>query len=164
MNGFFCNFMKSNQMKNKYVIVLLVGILFSCKKEEKRVVDDNPKPEVQEVSTKECYQFIQGKDTIQASFLLQSQSVSGDLMYHFFEKDKNNGTIVGTIKGDTLVADYTFMSEGKESVREVAFLRKDSLLVEGFGESVAKDGKMIFKDRKALKFTSNMVLKAIPCK
>jgi hypothetical protein len=39
-------------------------------------------------------------------------SVVGNLCYRFFEKDKNDGTVIGKLQGDTLIADYTFMSEG----------------------------------------------------
>jgi hypothetical protein len=35
-----------------------------------------------------------------------NQIASGKLSYKFFEKDKNEGTLVGEIKGDTLFADY----------------------------------------------------------
>jgi hypothetical protein len=34
-------------------------------------------------------------------------SVVGNLCYRFFEKDKNDGTVIGKLQGDTL-ADYTF--------------------------------------------------------
>lgn len=152
-------------MRNKILLATVVlSVLFSCKKAEEPVVEDNPKPEVQEVEAKECYEYVQGNDTIQATLLVQSQTVSGDLVYKIFEKDKNVGTIVGTLQGDTLIADYTFNSEGKESVRQVAFLRKNKSLVEGYGDSEEKEGKMVFKDTKTLNFSSNMVLNEIPCK
>ncbi|WP_395066383.1 hypothetical protein [Flavobacterium sp.] len=151
-------------MKKKIlVMVVFCSLFFSCKKAETKV-DNTPSTQVQEVATKECYEYVQGKDTIQANLLVQSQTVSGDLIYKIFEKDKNSGTITGKIVGDTLIADYAFMSEGKKSIREVAFLRKNKSLIEGYGESEEKEGKMIFKDKKKLNFTANMVLNEIPCK
>jgi hypothetical protein len=151
---------------NKRILALaLVSVVFfSCKKTEETVVEDNPKPEVQEVATKECYEYVQGNDTIQANLLVQSNDVSGELTYKLFEKDKNSGAIIGTIHGDTLIADYTFMSEGVSSVRQVAFLRKNKSLIEGFSESEEKEGKMVFKDLKKLNFSENMILNLIPCK
>lgn len=152
-------------MKNRILVLALVSVVFfSCKKAEETVVEDNPKPEVQEVATKECYEYVQGNDTIQASLLVQSGTVNGDLTYKLFEKDKNIGTIEGIINGDTLVADYTFMAEGATSIRQVAFLRKNKSLIEGFGESEEKEGKMVFKDLKKLNFSENMVLNEILCK
>ena len=144
-------------------MVVSCSLFCSCKKAETKV-DNSPSKQVQEVATKECYEYVQGKDTIQATLLVQSQTVSGDLIYKIFEKDKNTGTITGTIVGDTLIAHYSFMSEGQKSIREVAFLRKNKSLTEGYGESEEKEGKMVFKDKKKLNFTANMVLNEIPCK
>ncbi len=152
-------------MKNKILVLALVSVLFfSCKKDEEIVVDENPKSQVQEVATKECYEYVQGNDTVQANLLVQSNDVSGELTYKLFEKDKNSGAIIGTIHGDTLNAEYTFMSEGTSSVRQVVFLRKNKSLVEGFGESEEKEGKMVFKDKRKLNFSENMVLNEISCK
>ncbi|MES2746864.1 MAG: hypothetical protein V4648_00705 [Bacteroidota bacterium] len=152
-------------MRNRILVMMSVSLVFfSCKKAEETVVEDNPKPQVQETATQECYEYVQGNDTIQASLLVQSNTVSGDLTYKLFEKDKNSGTIAGTLKGDTLVADYTFQSEGTTSVRQVAFLRKNKSLIEGYGESEEKESKMVFKTNAKLNFSENMILNEIPCK
>lgn len=154
-------------MKNKLLWLALVSAtFFSCKKKEEQLSTDELKSEMPQgavPSTKECYEYVQGKDTIQANLLVQSDNVSGALTYKLFEKDKNSGKIAGTIAGDTLLAEYTFMSEGKESMRQVVFLRKNRMLLEGFGESEEKDGKMIFKSMKNLNFTSSLQLLEVPC-
>lgn len=151
-------------MKNNVlVLVVFSSLFFSCKKIEPKV-ENTPIPLEIEAVTKECYEYIQGKDTIQANLLVQSKAVTGDLIYKIFEKDKNVGTIIGTISGDTLIANYTFISEGQKSEREVAFLRKNKSLIEGYGESEMKDNKMIFKEKQKLNFTGNIVLNEIPCK
>ena len=85
------------------------------------------------------------------------------MVYNFFEKDKNSGTVSGMFKGDTLYADYTFQSEGTSSVRETVFIKKGNTLVEGFGEITEKDNKQIFKDKKALKFDESVVLNKVEC-
>lgn len=155
-------------MKNKILVLALVsGIFFSCKKKEEQLSTDELKadvPQEQAAALKECYEYTQKKDTIQANILVQGNNVSGDLIYSLFEKDKNTGTITGTINGDTLVADYKFVSEGKESVRQVVFLRKNKTLLEGYGESEEKDGEMVFKSMKDLNFTSSLQLLEVPCK
>lgn len=38
--------------------------------------------------------------------------VTGSLAYQFYEKDKRKGALEGVLNGDTLVADFKFMSEG----------------------------------------------------
>lgn len=88
--------------------------------------------------------------------------MTGHLTYDFYEKDKNEGTIAGELNKDTLIADYTFRSEGTTSIREVAFLITDAGLTEGYGELVAAGDKMVFKNRHALSF-SNTILKKMTC-
>ena len=81
--------------------------------------------------------------------------VSGILVYELKEKDRNKGTIKGTMNGDTLIANYTFQSEGTESIRQVAFLMKDKQLIEGYGESVTEGTISKFKNVNTLSFTSD---------
>ena len=89
--------------------------------------------------------------------------VTGNLTYKLFQKDKNEGTLQGTIKGDTLIADYKFMSEGTESVREVAFLKKGNDFIEGYGAAEEKNGGMIFKNANTINYSSNVILKPVEC-
>ena len=68
--------------------------------------------------------------------------VTGTLSYKFYQKDSNKGEFEGTLKGDTLLADYTFMSEGTQSVRQVVFLIKGETAIEGYGDIEEKDSKL----------------------
>jgi hypothetical protein len=110
-----------------------------------------------------CYSSVVKKDTVLLNALVYGDSIRGSLGYKLYEKDQNNGSILGTMQGDTLRAMYTFVSEGSESVREVVFLKKDTLLVEGYGELKDDKGKVIFEDIKNIKF-SGIVLQKVPCK
>jgi len=89
--------------------------------------------------------------------------VEGNLSYGFKEKDNNKGTIAGMMYGDTLIADYHFMSEGTTSVREVAFLVSGNTATEGYGDMEDKNGKMVFKDAHALTFGKGVVMNKVPC-
>lgn len=151
-------------MKNRIILGLLIGCLFTACKKTEKVIDEQPKPQVQPTATNECYKYVKGKDTITASLIIDAQKVSGNLVYNLYEKDTNTGTILGTIKGDTLLADYTFQSEGQESIRQVIFLRKGKILTEGYGESKQEGNKFVFLNPKAIQFTSNTVLKEVSCK
>ncbi|MCJ8163401.1 hypothetical protein MKJ04_01005 [Pontibacter sp. E15-1] len=113
-------------------------------------------------SVTSCYQYLQGNDTVSLRLVQTGLLVTGDLTYNLFEKDKNRGTIKGAFAGDTLFADYTFQSEGMESVREVAFLKQNSALAEGYGEIKEIDGKMRFTDKSQLSF-EHVQLRIIPC-
>ncbi|MES2575447.1 MAG: hypothetical protein V4572_10930 [Bacteroidota bacterium] len=150
----------------KYVTIastVLIALFVSCKKEQevpvlrKAVV-------VEKNLSKECYLGIINKDTFSMSLEIKGNEISsGELNYNFFEKDKNEGTLAGELKGDTLFADYTFTSEGVSSVREVAFLKKGNTYTEGFGDIVENNGKVVFKNAKQLKF-GKLVLSKVDCK
>lgn len=111
-----------------------------------------------------CYQYINNRDTATLSFKQDGKNVSGSLGYNLYEKDRNAGTISGLAKGDTIIADYTFQSEGKKSVREVVWLRKGETLVEGFGDVADSNGKTKFKDINKLSFGDAMIFTKTACK
>lgn len=115
------------------------------------------------VNNTTCYAFQSATDTVLLTLAEAAPNVSGNLVYAYSGKDKNSGTITGTMKGDTLLADYTFLSEGKSSVRQVAFLKKGEGFVEGYGDAKQEGDKMVFKNTGALKFGNTMVLQKRPC-
>jgi len=111
----------------------------------------------------ECYENINGKDTVFLSIFSQSKVITGSLVYNYYEKDKNSGTIKGNMYGDTLIADYIFNSEGVTSTREVAFLKRESAFIEGYGDMQEEGGKMVFTNRNNLSF-SGKPLRMVNCK
>lgn len=155
-------------MKTKVLVLGMIISLAACnKKAEDTQVVTEPEMEKPEITApaKDCYEYANGKDTIQLSFATTNgNNVSGDLKYAWFEKDSNKGTLSGMFKGDTLYADYTFQSEGTTSVRETVFLRKGDMLLEGFGDITEKGNKQVFKDKKSVKFDEKMALKKVACK
>jgi len=89
--------------------------------------------------------------------------VTGKLSYQFFDKDSNIGEFDGRLYGDTLLADYKFMSEGKLSTRQVILLIKDSVATEGYGDMEEKEGKMVFKNTNDITFGKGLILKMVEC-
>lgn len=152
------------------VLLLMVVAETSCNNEPLKVAEvtstaDTTKPVKNSIMILQstCYASIKGRDTVNLKIEKFPNIVTGNLSYNYYGKDYNKGTIDGTLKGDTLVADYSFMSEGKSSVRQVAFLISDSSLIEGFGSVEEKEGKMVFKDLKTLNFKIGTRLHKIPC-
>lgn len=135
------------------VFALLMSLLVSCKKakSEEIVAGEPENPEVKKPIS-ECYVAVLKKDTISLTISLNGRKVAGDLSYKFFEKDSNSGIITGTMKGNTLIAEYTFQSEGRTSIRQVAFLKQGDTFIEGYGDVIDDNGKMKFKDIKQLHF------------
>ncbi len=110
-----------------------------------------------------CYGYANKKDSVFLHANIGDSSVTGNLYYNFYEKDKNSGSITGKMEGDTLIANYTFMSEGKSSVREVAFLLTDSTAKEGYGEMQQQNDKMIFINAHHISFNNPVILHKQKC-
>lgn len=110
-----------------------------------------------------CYRSITGKDTFNLKVETFPNVVTGSLTYNFFEKDKSSGELEGYLLGDTLVANYSFMSEGQRSVRQVVFLIKDGEATEGYGDMEEKEGGVVFKDFRKVDFSKGLVLKEVSC-
>ena len=111
----------------------------------------------------QCFAKMSANDTVVLRFITNDTLVQGSLTYRYNEKDKNEGTITGVLRGDTLIADYNFISEGINSVRQVIFLKRNNRFIEGFGNVVDDHGKMVFENTAALKFDESLTLQAIDC-
>jgi hypothetical protein len=110
-----------------------------------------------------CYQYAANKDTIRLQMNQAGEKVSGTLLYSLYEKDRNQGIIAGTLKGDLLLADYTFQSEGMTSVRQVAFKRKGNGWVEGYGDIITKNDTVSFRNADSLRFDNTSELGEVAC-
>ena len=110
-----------------------------------------------------CFLRVQNGDSLFLQIRREGDRVTGKLQYKNFEKDSNIGTILGQMLGDTLLADYTFNSEGVESVRQVAFLFDGTNFSEGYANMQEKEGKSIFTERGKLNFSGGEKLKPIVC-
>lgn len=152
--------------KRIFFIVPGLIFIFSCNNNEKKVENNVQESELKEEindSPANCYKYADSNDTISLKVIRIGQSITGTLIYNLKEKDKNTGTIQGSMKNDLLVADYTFMSEGIQSVRQVVFKSKDKSFVEGFGEIYSGNNKMLFKNLDSLKFNDSIKLTEVPC-
>jgi hypothetical protein len=131
--------------------------------------NDTPKnttttgPIAVEDTAQQCYYYITPKDMVSLRFRVTSKVITGNLNYAFAEKDRNTGMIKGHMNGDTLIADYTFMSEGVQSVREVAFLKTGDTFTEGYGEMKEENNKLCFMNLKTIRFDSQVVLSKMDC-
>lgn len=151
-------------MKKRVITVVFFSILISCKKEAPTAIEtqDATLSPKEVAVAQEWYQGVLGKDTITLMLSRkENQVLSGNLRYQFFEKDNNQGTLTGEIKGDTLFLEYRFMSEGMTLIREVAFLKQGDIYIEGYAETQEKDGIIRFKNRKSLEFNSAIHLEPV---
>lgn len=149
----------------KIITILLLAVaLGSCnfeKKETEQAKTDAPGPK--KVTSINCYRYASQTDTILLKTIPIGNAVTGTLVYKLKEKDKNEGTIQGTMKGNMLLADYSFMSEGMQSTRQVAFKLEGNAFVEGYGDISIENDKVSFKNPDSLTFNTTMKLVEIDC-
>jgi len=161
--GANCNFERiqtSLIMRNYALVLCFVVLACACNNQT-----DEKKPVDATISSgASCYQWTNNKDTVTLSISEMNGNISGTLIYSFFEKDRNTGTLTGELKDDLLVADYSFISEGTASVRQVAFKRQGDEWIEAHGEAEEKDGKTVFKNLDSLDFSNPIILKKSSCK
>ncbi|SER33379.1 hypothetical protein [Pedobacter rhizosphaerae] len=157
-------------MKN-LVSIISACLLFitACQsnsvKEAKSKIDSTiTSGETNNTSASECYQYLKNRDSAFLTLKIDGDQFTGALSYNLFEKDKNAGNIAGIVKGDTLIAEYTFQSEGSSSTRQVAWLKQGDRLQEGFGDVEEVDGKTRFKNTSTLKFGEALVFSKTSCK
>ena len=110
-----------------------------------------------------CYKYAGKNDTITLKIINGGDSITGSLIYKLKEKDTNKGTIVGVMKGDILIADYTFMSEGILSVRQVVLKQEGNGFIEGYGKIVTGNKRSFYKNIDSLYFNNVIKLIENPC-
>jgi len=132
----------------------LIPIFLSC---------NNQEQEPAKTEKLNCYSYTNNKDTAMLNTVLTNGQLTGTLIYNLFEKDKNIGTIQGVMKGDLLIADYTFNSEGVQSVRQVAFKKSGNTFIEGYGMTETKNEKTIFVNTDSLIFNNSIVFTEVDC-
>ncbi|QMU26499.1 hypothetical protein [Adhaeribacter radiodurans] len=148
-----------------FILAASFSLLMSCQSEQKMNTTENTAVKASNNQlTSSCYQYSSSQDSVLLHLNPVGDSMIGELIYAFAEKDLNTGSIAGQMKGDTLFADYTFLSEGQISVREVAFLKKDQTWLEGYGEVTTNGQKATFTNKAALNFDNTVLLKPVTCR
>lgn len=111
-----------------------------------------------------CYQMVIEKDTAIMNISITGDSVSGQLAYNRFEKDRNEGDFTGNIfPNDEIKVWYKFKSEGTISVRQSVFKIKGNALAEGYGDVVMQHDTVVFKFPTALNYEENHLFRKVNC-
>jgi len=156
-------------MKKIAILFFTALTLLNCKKKEEKTENISPQEGTSEEKKPDSlvmgrYLFDDGKNKITFEIIENGKEIKGNptneikgfLTYELAEKDKNSGNFTGKFNDGILLGKYTFQSEGKESIREVAFKVDGDKLIEGYGD-LNEDGTA-FKDVTKLNFTSKMPL------
>ncbi|WP_313258888.1 hypothetical protein [Sphingobacterium sp.] len=152
-----------NIAKSLFVVPVLVLSMSACNNSGQEAKDNKENDAVADEWTASelagKYVFDENGDTILLDLKSQNDSLIGPLSYNFQEKDKNHGEFRGVIKDSLLVGEYSFMSEGVNSVRETVFGIVPEGLIEGFGDVEEIDSKFVFKNMDSLRFDHGMILR-----
>ncbi|HQS04976.1 MAG: hypothetical protein B7X86_07250 [Sphingobacteriales bacterium 17-39-43] len=145
-------------------ILILAVLLASCNTQVKET-ETNTSAIVDKKNTAatNCYLYAGLSDTVSMNLTHLGDSITGYLVYNFKEKDKNTGTINGRMNGNILIAEYTFLSEGIQSCRQVAFKLEGDKFIEGYGESYSRNDRFFFKYPDSLNFDSSYKLRETDC-
>lgn len=153
-------------MKKLIVLSFVALTMLNCKNKEQKT--ENPNATAPEVAKETatpldlgCYVFDDGKNKVSLEITENGKEIKGNLTYALAEKDKNSGNFTGELNEGILIVNYTFQSEGSESIRQVAFKVDGDKLIEGYGE-LNNEGTA-FKDLKSINFTSTMPLTKTDC-
>lgn len=141
-------------MKNLGLFCLLLACigLESCNKKPKEV-------EVKEVAEKptsvQCYKALYEKDTIELKVnTLSTGKITGDMVMKVFNKAEKVGTIAGEFRGDTLFADYSFVSGKDKAIYKnpMALLKRNNELILGNGKIETYLGASYFAKGQPIDF------------
>jgi hypothetical protein len=153
---------------NRSILILsaaaFIAVACQSKTTEEKIDSLAKSPDTVASQSKACYAYRKNRDTVTLSYTVAGNTIAGEFSNNLFEKDKNSGQINGIIKGDTIIADYTAKGEGVTSVRQVVFLKKGDQLLEGYGDTEEKDGKMVFRKINELKFINAVGMTVVDCK
>ncbi len=148
----------------KVINIIFLSLLISCNAQQEDAKKQGvQQPDAKTTSPINCYRYATEADTVILKVVHIGESITGTLVYKLKEKDSNKGTIQGAMRGNILVADYTFMSEGIQSIRQVAFKLEGTTFIEGYGDSFNENEKMKFKNLDSLTFSSTIKLAEIAC-
>ncbi len=134
--------------------------IFSCRNQQHGSTTNKA---VTKTSLLNCYRYINSSDSFFLQTISANGNITGTLVYNFHEKDRSKGTIQGRMDGELLIADYSFYSEGVQSVRQVAFKKNGNAFIEGYGDAEDKNGKSIFKNIDSLNFNHSTIFHEIDC-
>jgi len=153
-------------MNLQLIVAFILLSTFSASvshEENNQLGESKSKDALKKTSPINCYRYTSKSDTILLKVIHIGEAITGILVYNLEGKDKNKGTIQGRMRGDLLIADYTFMAEGISSIRQIAFKLKDSVFIEGNGETEVHENKIRFKNTDSIKFNDSIKLIEIPC-
>lgn len=139
----------------KFPLVFLLGasLLTACGEKQAQQATDNTAVNQTSSSAATCYSRLDNQDLTVVQLTQDRDKVSGYYAWEPYEKDGAHGSFEGINKDGMITADHTYMIEGSIQTDEVYFKLDGDKLLEGVGEMMDENGKMVAKSIDALQFT-----------
>lgn len=137
------------------IFIILVGVLIYLtknidSKKSQDVIDQN-NDLVDSNGIVGCYVMTYNQDVYTMDIkMYEGEIVTGLLHFNNYQKDSSKGDFIGTYKDEIILADYSFQSEGMNSVMQVAFKKFGDDFVRGYGP-LSEDGTK-FTDVSLIEF------------
>jgi hypothetical protein len=157
-------------LKNLVILTIIVAAGCTAETDKKESENATPQP-IDSIAIKSadavtkidgCYMQVLKRDTFTASLQQNGNFITGKMSFDNYEKDASSGNISGKREGDILKLNYTFMSEGMNSVMELYFKHKDGVLLRGTGDMGNKGDTAYFKNPGQVKY-EDAGLKKVDC-
>ena len=150
-------------MKNAFkvtiviLVILIMGASVFYLKEMSGPIVEQPPISV-EKSEVGCYEVQLGKDLYSLAILSQAgEAFEGTLRFKNFQKDSSSGPYKGTYIDGILFGEYSFQSEGMDSVIQVIFRKSEDGFVRGYGKMNAAGDR--FANLNNITYDSSAVFK-----
>jgi hypothetical protein len=140
-----------------FAIIIIGAFVYYYKTKDQ--LTNQVTPAITQDSIKGCYIAYLAKDVYTLSVLSQDgESFDGKLSFKNFEKDSSSGTYVGTYKNGILLGDYSFSSEGMNSVMQVIFKKSGNNFIRGYGDLNGEGTR--FSDLNKITYDNSQVFEA----
>ncbi|PWQ97750.1 DUF4087 domain-containing protein [Leucothrix pacifica] len=130
-------------------------------------VKQNPKMAASPIpgTSTQCYSQKQGNDLTGIQLSINRDQVSGYYAWEPHEKDGGRGYLRGTLKGNQIIANHTYMVEGYVGTEQVAYRLVKGGLIEAKGEQVSNGVESTrFKDITSLDWSKPERYRTVDCR
>jgi hypothetical protein len=111
-----------------------------------------------------CYAMREGEKMRFLKLAIHGDEVLGMLQNHLPGTSWKSGSVSGSMEGDTLFLRFMYSENGKDTIRQIAFLRQGERLLDGAGPLMENAfGDLVF-DRSQLQFTPDNAMTRVDCR
>jgi hypothetical protein len=110
-----------------------------------------------------CFENLDETWSTRLMFYFEGEQIQGIMEFSSPGLGEQRGIFEGRLYGDTLMGTLDLSTDYLTIAREVSFLLSEEGLKEGKGEMVQGEGRMVFRDKRALKYEGEMVLVPAQC-